>query len=319
MRQEERKEVDKAEDPESPPDQGDNAAPTEQPIVAPAVSTNAAEQAAGTGTYETNSKDKPNVFVRAWRFVKDSSHSGAVMAIFTVLIFVTNIAYVVVSFCQFSVLKKTLTDTETAGGISTNQTWQAIANINWLARDMNYAREQAEAATKVSERNSKRALDASITASQNSQRAWLWVTAITVANLPIAPGKRLMVNVYYRNSGRSPATSVTTGERHCSVGTQALNDFRGPIVVSPQRLNTDSGIAVPTPTTPLPGGSFFTIECADAPTKEDLDVLATANVLVDGALDYDDIFGIQRTTHYCAWTVEGGRTIQWCPHDNSVK
>ena len=109
-------------------------------MILPAVATNATKRTDAANAGASDSSDKqgpsPSRISRAWHFVKDPNHSGAVMAIFTVLIFATNVAYVIVSTLQFNILKQTLKDTETAGAIGTNQTWQAIGNINWLAQTM---------------------------------------------------------------------------------------------------------------------------------------------------------------------------------------
>ena len=43
--------------------------------------------------------------MRAWEFVKCPEHANAIMAIFTILIFVATVAYALIALAQWSAMK----------------------------------------------------------------------------------------------------------------------------------------------------------------------------------------------------------------------
>ncbi len=72
---------------------------------------------------------------------------------------------------QLGVMRGTLDEMKRGGVAATDQAWQAIGNINWLARTMDGSLQQAQ-----------RALDASIEISRTDQRAWVGVVSVNGAN-----------------------------------------------------------------------------------------------------------------------------------------
>src|SRR5579872_2477217 len=106
---------------------------------------------------------------------------------------------------QWRVMDGTLREMERAGESVTHQTWQAIGNINWLARTMQDALTQNKKAAESSETRSREALNASVTASHREQRAWIIVGPHDKPEF-----KNNTVNATFRvvNAGKTPALNV---------------------------------------------------------------------------------------------------------------
>jgi hypothetical protein len=76
---------------------------------------------------------------------------------------------------QLSVMQGTLAEMQRSGNAATNQTWQAIGNINWLARTMDGSLQQNRQSMVAGTEQSKASLKAVIDASKLDQRAWVGV------------------------------------------------------------------------------------------------------------------------------------------------
>jgi hypothetical protein len=79
--------------------------------------------------------------------------------------------------------------------------------MNWLAREMNYAREQERMTAALSQRNSKAALDASITLAHNEQRAWI-VARDPSTPIKFAAKEPITFPVSFVNIGKTPAANI---------------------------------------------------------------------------------------------------------------
>ncbi|HTS47645.1 MAG TPA: hypothetical protein VMH05_06860 [Bryobacteraceae bacterium] len=134
---------------------------------------------------------------------------------------------------QLAVMRGTLEEVKRSGQESTQQVWRAIENINWLAREMNYARDQAVASAAANERNAKTALAASISAADRqwstmrdqleaSERNSLpWIGLDNSGYLPVEtfseewppllpnPSSRLVFSYAVRNFGMYPGFRET--------------------------------------------------------------------------------------------------------------
>lgn len=112
---------------------------------------------------------------------------------------------------QLKVMRGTLTEMQRSGAQSTDQVWQAIGNLNWMARSSDWAQKQSQLATERSDRLAKLALDTSIQSSRADQRAWLGIyndkTLISQSTKNDLPGIR-QVNLWVHNSGKTPAMDI---------------------------------------------------------------------------------------------------------------
>jgi len=112
------------------------------------------------------------------------------------------------------IMQGTLEEMKRSGQQSTEQAWSAIANLNWAARSMDLSQKEALEGIRSSERQSKRALDASIAASRLDQRAWVTLEEVVPQHLEATsreeanshPGVQFVLP--FRNTGKTPAIKV---------------------------------------------------------------------------------------------------------------
>jgi hypothetical protein len=127
-----------------------------------------------------------------------------IIAVFTVLIFLTYITSDYFLWRQMNVTSAQLDLMKASGETATQQTWRAIDNLNWQARSMAESVEQARKAAEISQRQSKAALDESIRASRSDERPYLaearvsWYPTDAEADLTNA-------SLIFVNRGRTPA------------------------------------------------------------------------------------------------------------------
>ena len=107
---------------------------------------------------------------------------------------------------QLKIMQETLDAMKSSGNVATYQTWQAIGNMNWLARTMDEALKQGHIIRDASERQSKAALDSSISAFRLDQRAWIGFIGVTVSNIEI--GSKPTFTQIIANTGKTPAMEV---------------------------------------------------------------------------------------------------------------
>ena len=74
---------------------------------------------------------------------------------------------------QLQVMSGQLRQMRQSSADATNQVWQAVGNINWMARSMDWSQKEAQRSIELSEQESRTALNASIANSRLEQRPWL--------------------------------------------------------------------------------------------------------------------------------------------------
>jgi len=217
---------------------------------------------------------------------------------------------------QLSVMRGTLTEMKRSGAAATDQAWQAIGNINWLARTMDGAFQQNRQAMEASERQSKAALDASIEVTRTDQRAWVGVIETeppteTVAgeNVYIKAGSHSIFRAVIANSGRTPALSVTTstGDAGILSGVPFVPryDYRG-----------EYGIPVI-----QPAAKFWILTSGDhAFTAKEIDAVksGTFKVYFFGMINYKDVFGKSHRTNFCAVLDRNLKNFNACSQFNDA-
>ena len=167
--------------------------------------------------------------------------------------------------------------------------------------------DNAKLASEASNRQSKTALDASIAASRNDQRAWLGIHAMGVV-LPIETNHPLKINFATVNSGKT-AASDTTGHIYVT-----WSDH--PITTKLTENLTQS-----TPTTKrtlfpgVPYTSEFIALRADEMTEDRVKAFKDGNIWLYayGNVSYTDVFNRPHETSYCAVSAKGAQAFEACP------
>lgn len=156
---------------------------------------------------------QPQSFLARWKKV---SLPNKLTVLCTFIIAVATIWYSVTAHNQLAAMQKQLNiaskaldDAEHGNVIATDQIWKAIGNINWLAKEMMNAVNQAKISSATSEQDARKALDASIAAFRTDQRAWLNLVDFHLAAEPV-PGKDLTILFSIQNSGKTPAINAVS-------------------------------------------------------------------------------------------------------------
>ena len=131
---------------------------------------------------------------------------------------------------QLKVMQGTLEQMRHSGSVATDQTWQAIGNMNWLARGMDESvrqtqqavasgKDQSKVAMEASAAQSKAAIDASVATARTDQRAWVGIVGVDTIGGIVKEGGDVAakdarftvqsVSVVLRNSGRTPSLKMS--------------------------------------------------------------------------------------------------------------
>lgn len=197
-----------------------------------------------------------------------------------VLLFIVAVFALCVYRGQLNVMQSTLDEMKSSGQGTTNQTWQVIANINWLARSMDDSAKQAQ-----------RVLDATINQNRLNQRAWVGPTSVD--DFAIQDGKPIAIKVRITNSGKTPALHCTGVIRAKTVPAKDKFVPTYPVGSTSEDESIEviqPGMTIPLETGPSPPMNTTTINSFNA---------GTYNLYVFGKISYVDVFGTPHATHYC--------------------
>jgi hypothetical protein len=106
---------------------------------------------------------------------------------------------------QLGVMRDTLRVMKSSSDTNTEQVWRAISNLNWLARTMDGNLKEAQRSETESRKQARAALNASIEASRNDQRAWV---GLKDPQVTLIPDKESIIKIQFSNTGKTPAISV---------------------------------------------------------------------------------------------------------------
>jgi hypothetical protein len=138
-------------------------------------------------------------------------NSGFITVLATVAIAVLTFFYVRYSRAQWTVMSDTLRQAEQSSQQSTNQVWQAIGNINWMARSMDWSQKGTQAAIEHSDRLAKRALDASVAQAKLDRRPWVGLQLLQCNNCRTDTDGSLIIgdlSAVLVNTGKTPAVDM---------------------------------------------------------------------------------------------------------------
>jgi hypothetical protein len=117
---------------------------------------------------------------------------------------------------QWVAMRQTLSEMKTSGDVSTNQVWQAIGNMNWLAKTADGSLHQTQNAIAENKRQSTISLNATIEQNRLDQRAWVGPVQVEDTRTKDAAGNAVFVTegsasqfiVRIKNTGKTPAMNV---------------------------------------------------------------------------------------------------------------
>jgi hypothetical protein len=190
---------------------------------------------------------------------------------------------------QLGVMRSTLEEMHNSGQVVTDQANKIIGNINWLAREMNYARDQSRDLARSSERNAKAALDASIAIAHSEQRAWIVVPdKYRVVDLLV--GGRISYSIAFVNIGKTPASEVKA-----IVRAQIIPTGKQPAFTYPPGTSHEFAIGELVPNNDEP----HQLEVRDAHAP----VVLTADGMkrIQGGLDYIAIYAAMTYRDIVGW------------------
>ena len=246
-----------------------------------------------------------------------------------------------VGILQWHVMSGTLTEMQQSGGTSTDQLWQAIGNMNWMARtadgSLREAHEEFIAALKdandrdeVTRKSTKALVGDSITAQKErdnraifelkntthtESRPHVDVRQFTLFRPVLLPAPHpITFNAVPYNSGRSTAETVTTVGFHCATGPTAEQLFFGPEIKMPDRDTTAAGVSISAIST----GNATQIDCDGTPTSRAIQI--GIEIMLYGRFYYTD-FG--KDWHHSDFCVAGSadqilaNTAKKCSHNNT--
>jgi len=211
----------------------------------------------------------------------DRKTPESITALATVALAVATFANSILVGCQFSVMRAQLSEMQSAG----HQADRMIDTADRTAKASEQSAAQARAA-----------LDATIESNRLDQRAWIAIETLTTP--PVKVGEQLQIEIAYRNSGRTPATNVTSLMRIEPVrpGGRVLFTYEdipktsvgfvGPSGAQVNRLGAGRTRTA---------GSMFLFN------EDDLRDLLNGRVhyFTHGEIDYSDIFGRQHWLTFC--------------------
>jgi hypothetical protein len=133
----------------------------------------------------------------------------------------------------------------------------------------------------------KKALDASIAASRNDQRAWLGLSSATLLE-EYDPAKGMLVRFSFKNSGRTPAHRANLSQ--WSYGIHHIADLE------PVSDTVQGTYKV------VPPGELMTFEMGVRAAPEITRALANGGrIFLRGIVEYLDIFDATQETEFCVW------------------
>lgn len=235
-------------------------------------------------------------FVARWKKV---SLPNKLTVMCTAVIAIATVLYVCASFRQLSKMEATLTEMRTDRQGSTDQANQVIGNMNWLARTM-------ENSLRESNKQSREALEASIVAARNDQRAWIGVTRIDGTLESTA--HRLEIRI--ANSGKSPARDVHAF--HASAC--------GPLGKLPPFGEKESDAVGHTALAPAAEMILVRNKFCDENVEDIKSAIeGRSSLYIYGTIWYKDAFGTHRKTTFCDVWNSNSRTMDACKEHNNIE
>lgn len=197
---------------------------------------------------------------------------------------------------QWIVMRQTLGEMQRSGNIATHQLWQAIGNMNWMARVADGSLHQAQDEMEFTKWQSAASLKATIEQNRLDQRAWLGVKDTTLRSFKV--GTPIEVQVSIMNSGKTPAFRILEGVRGGSFSSVKWSPKLGENIV----LSEEAKISLhPAPAIPPNGLDFINMDNNSVLTQPQYDDVMSGSrfVYVVGRVEYIDVFRKSQWMTFC--------------------
>ena len=197
---------------------------------------------------------------------------------------------------QWLAMRETLDDMKTSGNTSSNQLWQAIGNMNWMARTADGSLQQAQESTRTNKRQSLKSLNATIEQSRLEQRAWVGIDNWVLEKFEV--GAPVVLKVRVMNKGRTPAVDVRAGG---TAGRIVSNDHTPAQVadILKEEFNKITLVQMPT-ISPQNGEEFIEDEVGNLDTSRFNAVSSGVSTwYAVGRVTYKDVFHRDQWFTYC--------------------
>lgn len=226
---------------------------------------------------------------------------------------------------QLVAMQGQLDEMRRSGEQSTEQTWSAIGNINWMARSADWSQKVSQQGIESNARQSQASLQATVNQFRQEQRAWIGAGDVTPGDW--GPKTGFPIEITFVNSGKTPAKNVSFSERFiCS---QA--PIKGPLKPEIKKLvQYASADIAPQGTAHRFLGLEATLSNTDKPDQilgnEQVasyydDITQGRRILYYfGILKYTDAFGNSRQTTYCIYIQNPkSKTTAYCDEFNRIQ
>ena len=236
-----------------------------------------------TEKFQNDSEDQRSPFLHPFKdWIKEHATP---MNFLTLVIAVAAWAQFHATNGQLKTMNRQLDEMRSSGKDTSKQAIRIINNMNWLAKEMHFSVQEAQAAMQRSERQSQAALDASKDALRTDQRAWLSVGGIPNDPVVFQADKPFEPNIAVVNTGRTPALNAFIRFRATSSPIGATLNFAEKIrQTSGTTQIFGPGFSAPLSLTPEDDMVTQTLYAGVVKDK-------TLNLFVYGRVDYLDAFG----------------------------
>jgi hypothetical protein len=246
------------------------------------------------------------------RFKESPAHTQTNI-VCTAIVAVATVAYAIVAGFQLGamrgqmkVMRETQDDAHQNGILATNQMWQAVGNVNWLARSMDWSQKVTRQSVEANERQSQSAIRTTQEQMRLEQRAWLNVGGPTGTPKLGIPWK---IGLPVSNSGRTPARDVVFYPTNSFINRESIDAF-----LNPRAIPEFHGCPTPWPAV-MPGNASSVFTFTAIPLSQ---AQREAMVLVIyGAATYKDVF---KRPHWLSFCYIEGRDgdYSFCPKRNDT-
>lgn len=215
---------------------------------------------------------------------------------------------------QWVVMRNTLEEMKRSGDASANQLWQAIGNMNWMARTADGSLHQTREAMEANKLQSAASLNATIEQNRLDQRAWVGQISIQIDAPEV--GKSIKGYINWQNSGKTFARQVMPSCYVNFVAQQFPNE-KDLIKTASTQILVHESIAVL-----FPGGQYKTIFDSKSNLYTELDkerISGSWYTYVWGELTYRDIFMRPHKTKFCSFRQGSTGDFIQCPYHNDAE
>ena len=226
---------------------------------------------------------------------------------------------------QLVAMQGQLDEMRRSGEQSTEQTWSAIGNINWMARSADWSQKVSQQGIESNARQNQTSLQGTISQFRQEQRAWIGAEDVIAGGW--GPKTGFPVEITFVNSGKTPARNVSFSERFVyrqvpikgppESEIEKLVQYRAADIAPQGRAHRYFGVEATLSNIDKPDQILGNEQVA---SHYD-DISEGRQILYYfGILKYTDVFGNSRQTNYCIYIQNPkSKTTAYCDEFNEVQ